>query len=198
MKSLVVLLVSLFTVVTANATLIDFEDVTTSGGRVDLAVSTPYSEEGYVLTSTHKHAALLDSAYIGSGFDFIGNDTDWFGFSEYNTVTLTAASGSTFDFSDLVLGLNAYASNSSIDVLITGNLLSGGSLVSSLTNISTATFVDLGWTGLTEVVFTTSDDVGLDNLNVFATSSAEVSAPGAFAIIALGLVMIGFRKTRNS
>ncbi|MEP0354639.1 MAG: hypothetical protein ABJH06_16415 [Paraglaciecola sp.] len=198
MKNLVVLLVSLFTVATANATLIDFEDVAGSGQRIDFAVSTPYSEEGYVFTSTHHHAALLDSVYIGSGFDFIGNDTDWFGFSEYNTVTLTTESGSSFALSDLILGINAFAASTSIDVLITGNLLNGGTLVSSLTNISTATFVDLGWADLTDVVFTTSDDIGIDDLNVFTTSAAEVSAPGAFTIIALGLVMIGFRKAKNS
>ncbi|MEP1554642.1 hypothetical protein [Paraglaciecola sp.] len=198
MKSLVVLLVSLFTVVTANATLIDFEGVATTGGRVDYATSTPYTEDGFVLTSTHQHAVIVDADYSTYNFNFVGNDSDWFGFSEYNTVTLTADSGSTFDLSDLILGLNTYATSSTIDIMITGNLFSGGTLVTSLTNISTARFVDLGWTGLTEVVFTTSDDVGLDNLNVFATAAAEVSAPGAFAIIALGLVMIGFRKAKNS
>ncbi|WP_133471241.1 hypothetical protein [Paraglaciecola marina] len=198
MKSLVVLLVSLFTVATANATLIDFEDVAASETRVVYLPSTPYTEEGFVLTSTHNHAAVIDVDYSTYGFNFVGNDTDWFGFSEYNTVTLTADSGSSFDLSDLVLGINAYASSSSIDVLITGNLFSGDTLVSNQTNLTTATFINLEWTDLVSVVFTTSNDAGLDNLNVFATSSAEVSAPGAFAIIALGLVMIGFRKTRNS
>ncbi|MFT2091962.1 PEP-CTERM sorting domain-containing protein [Paraglaciecola sp. 2405UD69-4] len=191
MKNLITALFLTLSSTAVNATLIDFEGFADTGERVELAIFTPYLEEGYEFTSTHVHAAVIDSEYSTYNFNFVGNDTDWFGFSEYNTVMLTSASGALFDLSNLTLGINAFATSSSIDIAIIGNLANGNTLISNITNISTSTLVNLDWTNLLSVIFTTSDDAGIDNINVAAT---QVPAPGAFAIIALGLAFIGFRK----
>jgi hypothetical protein len=192
MKKIVFLFACIFAG-SANATIIDFENFASSGSLENVSPTTPYFEDGYTLTPSNSNSAIFDSAYSSS--TMLGNTSDWFGFDETNTPTLTLTTSSgPFNLLSVLIGPSTISSNSTIDFLITGNLIGGGILTSSFVNLSTATTATLGWSNLNSVSFSASDDAGIDNINV-ATSVPE---PVSLALLCLGLTGIGFSRKMKS
>lgn len=148
----------------------------------------PYVEGGFTLTPTDGESAVFDAS---SATKMPGNDTDWFGFAEGNRPGLTLTSGgTTFHLEALLLGPNTIGGGT-VTIMVTGTQVGGTSLSQTFADLTTATQVTLGWTGLTQVVFTATDDAALDDIRVTA-----VPEPGTWALLGIGTLVLFSRARR--
>jgi hypothetical protein len=165
---------------------IDFEGFAPAGGLVNVSPGAPYTEDGFTLTPTNGESAVFDSA---AGSDMTGNATDWFGFAESNEPVLTlTGGGASFALWSALIGPSTIGGGT-VDMTVTGMLSGGGTVSATFNDLVTATTVLLGWSGLDSVEFTTSDDAGLDDI--------QIPEPTTLALLGLGLVGVaGLRRRR--
>lgn len=197
---LLVLIAPLFASGTAHAVLIDFEGFAPPGGLVNINPGSAFVDGQFTITVTDGQSAVFDSA---AGSQMIGNSTDWFGFAESNTPSLVLTSPlGVFELSSVLVGPSTIASVADISVTITGTTADGGNLVSNQTGLTTATQVNLDWTNLVRVEFTTSDDAGLDDI-VVSQFIPPIPTLSTWALVLLASVLLlvaaqRIRRLRNS
>lgn len=174
-----------------NATVLSFEDFTAPGTLTNINPAAPYEESGFTITPTDGESAVFDSAFSTT---MIGNDTDWFGFGESNTPSLTLTSSSLpFNLVSLLAGPNTLASGPEIDLVIIGTPVEGDPVTVSFPSLSTATLLSPNWTNLTRVDFTSSDDAGIDDIDV-----TVVPEPSTFLLITFGFLGLAWRRSHGT
>lgn len=167
-----------------NATIVAFENFAPTGGLINVNPGMPYFESGFKIATTRIYSGVFDSGNIGK---MPGNNTDFFGFESSNTPTLTTTTaGGRFDLQSVLIGPLTYSSNLIVDMTITGHIFGGGTVSQSFTGITTATTASLSWTNLASVDFTTTDDAGLDEINV-----SVVPEPCGAILTLLALPLMG-------
>jgi hypothetical protein len=174
----------------ASPATLAFEGFAGPGGLVNVSPATPYSEAGYTLASANGSSAVFDATATS---DMPGNATSWFGFAESNTITLRHSTGRPFDLIQLLLGPSTIAASSPMSVTLTGTTAGGGSLSGTHFGLSTATLATPNWKNLTQIVFTASDDAGLDDITV-----ALVPEPAAGLLAVFGAVALYRRRGTRS
>lgn len=175
----------------AQAVVIDFEGFAPALALINISPGSPYTEDGFTLTPTNDQSAVFDS---GASETMIGNPSDWFGFAEDNIPELTLSiGGMVFDLSSVLIGPSTIASATPISMTIIGNLFGGGTVDSTFQNLASTTLAVLNWQNLTSVSFRTTDDAGLDNIDVSA-----VPVPTTLALFGVGLACIGWSGRRKA
>jgi len=168
----------------ASAQVVGFENFAPPGGLVNVNPTMPYHEAGFTFTPLNGSAAVFDSA---AATDMPGNPTDFLGFADGNTITLTRDQGPPFNLVSVLIGRSTIAMGAT-DITILGHLSGGGTLSMTFPGLNAATTATLNWTGLVDVQFTGTDDSAIDDVNL-------VPAPGAAALFGLGWVA-AFRRRR--
>jgi hypothetical protein len=176
----------------ARADVITFENFAPPGGVTNVNPASPYSEAGFRLTPTNANSAVFDSAAV---VDMPGNTTDFFGFEESNIITLTNIAGIPFNLNSLLLG-PITLSGGSISMTLVGNFAGGGFITRTFSAVTTSTLVTFSdFNNLSSVVFRTTDDSGLDNINV--TVNGAVPEPTTMLLLGTGLVGIAGRALKR-
>ncbi|MEM0895700.1 MAG: hypothetical protein AAGJ79_02355 [Verrucomicrobiota bacterium] len=147
----------------------------------------PFVEDGFEL-SVDTFAAVFAT---GFGFPMTGNPTDYVAFEETATITLALEAGGAFDLNQVTIGPNDFAAAATIEIIMTGNLEGGGTVMQTFSGLTTATVVNpVGFNDVTRVTFTTSDDAGLDNF------SLEVIPEPSFSALLLASLSFCLRRRR--
>jgi hypothetical protein len=171
----------------ANATIISFEDVATTGGIEPVTASSPYTESGYTLTP-ETSAFIVDSAFP---IQMYGNNTDWYSVHTSARSTLTSDLGS-FDLLSVLVGPTTVSESLPIDMSIVGTLSDGTTLSQHLTNLVSATTATLNWNDLSSVTFFSFYETGIDDIDVQNVSL--VSEPNVPLLLGLGLILLGYKR----
>jgi hypothetical protein len=176
----------------AQGDVITFENFAPPGGVTNVNPASPYSEAGFRLTPTNDQSAVFDSA---ATIDMPGNATDFFGFAESNIITLTNIAGSPFNLNSLLLG-PITVGGGTISMTLVGNFAAGGFITRTFSAVTTSTLVTFSdFNDLSSVVFRTTDDSGLDNINV--TVGASVPEPTTMLLLGTGLAGIAGRALKR-
>ncbi len=172
----------------ANAADIQFEGFASPGSFVNVNPIAPYTEAGFTLTPVNSNAAVFDPA--DSAASFPGDSTAWLGFAGGNSITITGPAP--FDLTSLDVGPSTIGSGTT-DITISADIFGGGVETATLIGLTTDSTENLNWTGLQDVVITSSTDSGLDNIN----ASPSAPEPGTMLLLAAGLGAVGIRRFRS-
>lgn len=197
MKKINVFLVCVFALVPtlSFATIIDFEDITATGGYTTETVAIPsLSEDGFIfdVTDGSGHAHIWDSGHAS----YNGNGTDWFIHESSSLFTITRSDKALFTFNgfDAASWNNIGATSTLVYGYVNGTLIN--TITVDLTN--TWTSFDLGNT------FASVDTIklgegGYDNILLNTTNTnTSVPEPTSLALFGLGLMGLSFLRKRKS
>jgi hypothetical protein len=178
----------------AQGETITFENFAPPGSLVNINPAFPYNEAGFRLTPTNANSAVFDSAAV---VDMPGNSTDFFGFAENNIITFTNTAGVPFTLSSLRLGPLSIAGGPTVSITLVGNFAAGGFITRTFSALSTSTLVTFSdFNNLSSVEFRTTDDSGIDDINV--TGSVPVPEPTTMLLLGAGLLGIAAKRHRRS
>ena len=166
----------------ATGTVLQFEGVAAAENLINVSPASPYSESSFTLTPTNDRSAVFDSA---APTQMPGNSTDFFGFAESNTITLTRDGLMPFNLLSLDVGLSTAAINPSITMTLIGSVNGGGSMSTQFSGISSSTTKVLNWSNLSSVVISSSDDSAIDNINVVPEPASILLLLGAAGAVGL-------------
>lgn len=170
------------------ATVITFEAFVSPGGSANVSDTTPYTESGYTLTPTNSESAVFSAT---AGPVFFGRSSDWFGFEETNTITLTGPEP--FDLDSLWAGPSSIGAGT-VTFTVVGNLFGGGTVSATFSDLTTATLLELGFTNLSSATFSATDDAGIDDITV----NSGIPEPTSVLLMATGLLAIGVLRHRRT
>ena len=182
--------------ISASATLIEFEGLTSPGTEV---TEITVNESGFTLTANDNGLRVLSETFGGTG---LTNPTGDFGFIQNSADTITLSGDSVFSINSMNLGM--LFSSSAGNVAVTGNLFGGGT-ISTLFNVvnvsnnggSFASYVfDSSWINLTSIDIHRDSGIfmGIDNISVNAQSVPDPSTLVIFALGAMGLFSRRLKK----
>lgn len=196
----------------AHATVIDFEGITTPDFSKGFAAgSTLPTNAGYAVTVTG--SSPYDAAYVYGGPP-AGDTGIAFNGTAYLTIVgstgITVTSATLFSVASIDLDNSQYIAGRNVIAILTGTYADGraNSIVSytfnndnSLTTNDFITKMLTGFTDLTSFSVTTSGfgySLAVDNINVVAASAASpVTEPTSWAMLGLGLGLIGVTSRRK-
>lgn len=170
----------------AAATVIAFEGFVAPESLENVNPSSPYTEAGFTFTPSNSDAAVFSAT---AGSVFYGRASDWLGFAEGNTITLTGPAP--FDLESMWAGPSSIGGGT-ISFTVVGQLFGGGTVSATFTDLTTATLLELGFSNLSSVTFSATDDAGIDDVTV----NSSIPEPGSLLLMATGLLAIGVLRHR--
>ncbi len=170
-----------------------FEGLAPSGGATPPV--TPYSEDGFVLTSVSSNNAIFSSSI---GLNEAGFSTDYFAWDftmAAPQITISEADDAVFDLKNLEIGESGTDGPiAGTDLTIAGFFDGGGSISMDYLNVTAATIVSpVGFENLISLtIMSANGDAGIDNI-----AFNVVPAPGVMALLGIGLITAGRRRRRE-
>lgn len=185
----------------SSTTIIDFEGVLSVGQTSTGSNVTPYTEDGFTLTSSGS-GSVYHNDIFADGFGFNDNGSDflgWCGVCFGSPYTFSTTDGGVFsltsiDFSNLTIGSDV----GSIDIV--GYFFGGGSISTSfdpIVNLWT-TVVFSGFSNLTSFDISAAsngNNLAMDNI---VLNTATVPEPISIVLLGLGLAGIGFSRKKKT
>ena len=169
----------------STATVITFEAFVAPGGSANVSATAPYTESGYTLSPLNDESAIFSAT---AGPTFPGRLSDWLGFAESNTMTLTGPD--LFNLESMWAGPSSIGAGT-VTFTVVGNLFGGGTVSATFPNLTTATLLDLGFHNLSSATFSATDDAGIDDI------TASTPEPTSLLLMATGLLAIGALRRRQ-
>lgn len=169
----------------------EFEGVADAGTTFRSIVTgptAPYSDPSGFSFQGAGSAAIFDTS---ATLAFNGNISDFVGFGDNSSVTVTYAGGA-FDLISLVGGPSSDAGSSPVLFTVNTTLFGGGAGPGATFSLTVATPLSLNYTGLGSVTISAADDSAFDS----ATFNV-VPEPSSAALICLGSFFILRRRTRS-
>lgn len=177
------------------AQVLEFEEFAPFGGLLNVSPTVPYTESGFSLTPTSGQSAVFDSAATAI---FFGGTSDWFGFAETNTITITENNGLLFDLDSISLGRSDLGTPDpvSVDVTLLGLLSDGTEIEVTYPSLVVLTTFQPAWTDLTSVTITSTDDTGVDDIVVRRIDVTNVPEPSSSVFLCI-LAVFGLAHKRR-
>ena len=171
----------------AEAVVIDFNNTVSSGFT---NVAFPYVEDGFeVIDGPIPTAGLV--LLFDQDANGLGRASDYLGIGGFTSITVRSQSSSAFALNSLDLGA-VFSTTDSVQWTLQGRFVGGGTITEtgSAINLSTVTF-DSAWSNLIAIDILASGNPSVAGAidNIDGTSVPE---PGALALLAFGLVSLGF------
>ena len=176
--------------------IIDFEGIAPFNGATNENGTRIFGNGTF--TSTHGH--IYDSVLNAGHSTLTDNGTDWYVHDNNTPFIVDTLDSSNFTLTsvDLADYTSKGGSFNPVSVLVTGFYAAGGttSVVFNITTPGFSTFTfGPGWAGLTQATFDRNGSVypGFDNI-VLNGETGGVPAPGALALLGIGLLAMGARR----
>ncbi|NOQ76206.1 MAG: PEP-CTERM sorting domain-containing protein [Methylococcaceae bacterium] len=186
MKKIILLAGFLFTG-SANAILIDFENIAPNGSVTTENGAIPsLSQDGFTFSTSHGH--IWDSAQPS----WNGNGTDWM-LNDSSSFTISRSDNALFSFDglDAATWRGSLLGSVAINGFVGGNLLTTINL--QITNIWTTFNMNNTFSAVDTITFISSNG-GYDNLII----NNNVPEPTSITLLGLGLAGLGFSRKKKA